>query len=247
MANHKQRLLIHIASQRQWLIPDISRDFHTEFGVIDKRVLKSKHASTIKSNREDAFLILDASFMDVFLKSKRHAQVILPHDAAMVLAYTGAGAETVVVDAGAGSGWLCCFLARYVKKVYCYDIVEKHLETAKQNAERLGVSNISFFCHDIYDGMKHKANLLTLDVPEPWQVLAHAKKKLAIGGYVVCYSPSLTQSQQTVVVAEQEGFIVMDTTEIIRRQWDIDTRRVRPRRDAVGPTGFLTFLRYLGA
>ncbi|MFW5746005.1 MAG: tRNA (adenine-N1)-methyltransferase [Nanoarchaeota archaeon] len=236
-----QRILIDDITGRQWFVQDTSKDFHTQYGAVPADALRRR--KRYRNDRGRMFTICPASFADALSHLKRGAQVILPKDAAMILAYTGVGKKSVVVDAGAGSGWLSCFLSQYVKQVYSYDINERHIEIARKNVTRIGAKNVSVQEHDIYTGIPEKADVLTLDVPEPWRVLPFVKSSLRAGGYVVCYSPSISQSQETVNTARELGLTVVDTIECGVRSWGIQGRRVRPERDQIGPTGFITFLR----
>jgi tRNA (adenine57-N1/adenine58-N1)-methyltransferase catalytic subunit len=240
-----EKILVHQKTGKQWLIRDTDKDFHTQYGAVTKKDIKRKSGSCFQNKQKCKFMILEASFIDRFMRLKRKAQVILPKDAAIILAMTGADSTTRVVDAGGGSGWLTCFLANYVKQVYSYDIVDAHIKVIKDNVERLGFTNVKVKKHDIYTSIPVKPDLLTLDVPEPWRVLPLAKEKVKKGGYVVCYSPSISQSQGTVNAATELGLLVLDTVEVRLRSWDIAGRKVRPKRDEIGPTGFLTFIRII--
>ena len=42
---------------------------------------------------------------------------------------------------------------------------------------------------------------------------------------------------------KKENFYVVKTIEIIERQWEIDGRKVRPKGQEIGHSGFLTFMR----
>ena len=78
-------------------------------------------------------------FPEILKKCKRGPQVILPKDIGIILAYSGIGKNSVVVDAGAGSGWLAVSLANVAKKVTSYEWREEFAELAEKNAKRAGV------------------------------------------------------------------------------------------------------------
>lgn len=237
------RLIIEQETHQQWYVYDTQKDFHTQFGVVSKEYLQQE--KPVKVAAKGTYLwVIPTTLHDDIEHLKRKAQVILPKDAGYILSMTGANKSTVVVDAGAGSGWLSCFLALYVKKVHCCDINEHHLAVAQNNAKRLGVTNITFYHHDIYTGLPATPTVLTLDVPEPWRVFEHTAK-MQIGSSIVCYSPSITQSQQTVLEARLQGHVVVGTYELQVRDWHIKERIVRPKKDEIGPTGFLTFIRVM--
>ncbi len=60
------------------------------------------------------------SFIDHYKRIQRKAQIVLLKDIGLIIAETGINKNSIVVDAGAGSGALCCFLANYVKKIYTH-------------------------------------------------------------------------------------------------------------------------------
>lgn len=240
-----KKIAIHHPTQKEWIISETDRDYHTQFGRIPKEYLNKKKPCIFQNDKQESISIFPALPIDIFMRLKRKAQVILPKDAAMILAYTGANKESVVIDSGAGSGWMTCFLANYVKHVYCYDINKNHLETAKKNIKTLGLKNVTLEEYDIYQGLPVQADILHLDVPEPYRVLENAQEKMQSGAFIVCYSPSLTQSQQTILKAKELGLMVVYTFDVSITYWNIDTRKIRPQKDEIGPTGFFTILRVL--
>jgi tRNA (adenine57-N1/adenine58-N1)-methyltransferase len=64
---------------------------------------------------------------------KRGPQVVLPKDFGMVAAFTGIGKKSVVVDAGAGSGFLAVALGNIAKSVVTYERREEFAKLAERN------------------------------------------------------------------------------------------------------------------
>ena len=87
-------------------------------------------------------------------KFKRGPAVIIPKDIAIIIANTNLDKSSIVLDAGSGSGFLTCFLARFVKKVYSYDNRKEFLEISKSNAASLGLKNITFKLGDVHETIK---------------------------------------------------------------------------------------------
>ncbi|MFT4310202.1 MAG: tRNA (adenine-N1)-methyltransferase [Candidatus Woesearchaeota archaeon] len=235
------KLLIDIQTKKQWLIIDEHKDFYTQYGKVSKEHLQQ---TSFVNEKQRAFCCITPSIHDAIIHLQRGAQVILPKDAGYILAHCGITKTHTIVDAGAGSGWLTCYLAHYAKKVYSCDINEKHLALVHKNVERLGLRNVVIKHHDIYSGLPATPDILTLDVPEPWQVFSHTKK-MRIGSFCVCYTPHITQAQQCVIQAQEHGFSVVHTTELIERTWLLGERKARPLKDEIGHTGFITILRKL--
>ncbi len=229
--------------ENSYLIND-SKDFHCNEGTIEKGMFAEGIAT---SNRGAQFAVIDPLFMDKFLRIRRLAQIIPLKDLGSILVHAKITKESVIVDAGSGSGALACFLAHHAGKVISYDIRDDHLELAIKNKEYLGLTNVTFEKGDIYAGIQEKnVDVVTLDVPEPWIALQHAKEALKKGGYIVSYNPSVPQAQDFVnKVLEDNNLLHEMTIEILEREWEVQGRRVRPKTQGIGHSGFLTFVRRL--
>ena len=88
---------------------------------------------------------------------------------------------------------------------------------------------------------------VVLDLPEPWQVVAHAQRSLAAGGILLAYLPTINQTSELRAALDRSGFAMAETFEILRRTWHIEGRSVRPDHRMVAHTGFLTSARLLAA
>jgi tRNA (adenine57-N1/adenine58-N1)-methyltransferase catalytic subunit len=227
------------------LVKDTSKDYHCKDGYVKKKDL-AKKKGRILTNKDVSFFITPPSFADLFNHLKRGAQIIRAKDAAMILAYTGVGKQSSVIDCGAGSGALACFLGYHVKKVVTYDNDERSIKVVKDNIAFLGLKNVKLKKGDVYGKFRERnADLFTLDVPAPWDALHNAHACLKPGGYLVSYSPQITQAQMTVIAGSKLGFTHTKTIELLEREWVIDEKRARPEYRMMGHTGFLSFLRKL--
>lgn len=231
--------------QDKFLIKDESKDFHTKYGFFKKEDLKKKTGSKIISNTKKEFTVFDPYFIDLYRKIKRDAQIIPLKDIGLIVAETGINNSSKVVDAGAGSGALCCFLANIVKEVTTYEIREDFIEIVKKNIDFLKLKNIKIKHKSIYESIDEKnIDLVTLDLPEPWEAIESAKKALKTGGFLVSYSPSIPQSTDFInKINKDENFVHIKTSEILEREWEIDGRKVRPRSQQIGHSGFISFAR----
>jgi tRNA (adenine57-N1/adenine58-N1)-methyltransferase catalytic subunit len=228
----------------KFLIKDNSEDYHTKHGFFKKQDLKTSNKK-IKTNTKKEFTVFDPYFIDLYKKIKRDAQIIPLKDIGLIVAETGINRDSKVIDAGAGSGALCCFLANIVKEVTTYDIREDFIEIVKKNIEFLKLKNVKIKNKDIYDGISEKAiDLIVLDLPEPWKAIDSAKKSLKAGGFLVSYSPTIPQTQDFInKINNEKDFVHVKTSEIIERNWEIDGRKVRPRSQQIGHSGFVSFVR----
>ncbi|MBI4149871.1 tRNA (adenine-N1)-methyltransferase [Candidatus Woesearchaeota archaeon] len=238
------RLLISQDNQ-SYLLRDITKDFHTKHGFLKAtEIKKAKDGQTLTTNLGYKFIVLSPTFADLFSKIDRGPQIITPKDIGTIAAYTGIGKDSFVVDAGSGSGALCCFIAHLAKKVVTYENDSRSVEVTKKNIQLLGLKNIKLKQADVYQGIEEKnVDVITLDLPEPWKCLEHAHKALKPGGFLVSYSPHITQILQLVNQATALGFTHMKTQETIERQWVVEGQRARPEYQMLGHTGFLAFFR----
>ena len=107
-----------------------------------------------------------------------------------------------------------------------------------------GMNNLILKHEDISKGIKEKnLDLITLDLPEPWQVTKHAEKSLKEGGYLVVYLPNLLQMQRFVLSLKGTSFKLLETVELLERKWFINEQIMRPEFQMLGHTGFMCFCR----
>ena len=234
-----------VVKPRTYYIKDIENDYHTTDGVISKKDLKKKDGSVIKTNQDKEFTIFTSSFLDDFRKISRSAQIIPLKDIGLIIAETGINKDSNVVDAGAGSGALACFLAHICKEVTTYEIRDDFLKIVNENKKFLNLKNLKVKKQDIYKGIDEKdVDLITLDLPSPWNAIKPAEKALKIGGYLVSYSPTVPQVIDFVtVISNNDNFLYIKTSELIKRNWDVEGRKVRSKSEGIGHSGFLTFCR----
>lgn len=231
-------------TDNSFVVLDTSKDFHTKHGAVKKEDFKKKK---IVTNMKKEMSCFDAQFLDVYKKIKRTAQIMILKEIGQVIGLTGIGKNSVVFDAGTGTGALACFLANICKQVYSYDIDDTHIESAKQNVKFLELKNVTIEKRDIIkEGFpKKNADVVVLDLLEPWLCLEHAQNALKSGGFLVCYSPNITQMQKVVNDNQKlkDKFVLVKTVELIERVWKIDGEIVRPQFGKIGHTGFLTVMR----
>lgn len=236
---------VTVSRQRTYFVSDIDKDFHCQDGVIKKEDLNSVNGDSIKSSKGDVFQIFDASYYDIFNRIKRLPQIIPLKDLGWVLSTTGIGNESKILDAGTGSGAICCFFARHCKEVFSYDIRDDHIEIANENKDFLNCFNLTIQKKDVTKGFDQKnADLVMLDLPAPWEALSAANEALKPGGFIVSYSPMITQVQDlTKKVKELGSLIILKTVELTEREWEVDDRKVRPKSRSSIHSGFLTLIR----
>jgi len=240
----EEKMLTIINRLDKFVVKRADQDFHSKHGFIRKDDLKNNKAVT---NTGVEFSLFESPFIDMYDRKKRMAQIITQKDIGTIICETGLGKDSTVLEAGSGSGALCCFLANICKKIISYEIREDHLAVAKENAQMLGMENITFKMADVRDKIAEKnVDVVVLDMPDPWNALANASKALKLGGFLVVYSPTIPQVMDTVAAvnsSHKDTLQHISTFETIQRPWEIDERKVRPFSSYINHTAFLTFIR----
>jgi tRNA (adenine57-N1/adenine58-N1)-methyltransferase catalytic subunit len=185
---------------------------------------------------------------DVMKKLVRGPQIISLKDAAMISAYTGISSGDLVVDAGAGSGFLAIYMGNLVRpdgKVVSYERRPDFARLAKRNVKKAGLDkNVEVKNQDIYEGVDEKGvDVITLDVAEPWNAVVHAKDALKDGGYLVSYSPTIEQVRHFVDECKRSGLRHEQSIECNVREMVLHERGSRPQIKGIMHTGYITFVR----
>lgn len=215
-------------------------DFSCTYGTIKEAEIKN---GIVESNIKKKFIVFDGNFADQMDNLKRGPALMNKKDIGMIIAYTGVGMKSKVVDAGAGCGALSCSLAKIGCDVISYEIKEEHAEVARKNFERTGMK-VELKVKDIYEGIDEKnLDLITLDLLEPGKVLKHAYNSLKSGGFLVCYVTNVSQIMELTSILEKNEFYVDRIIENIEREWDVNSIRARPASSGIMHTGFLVFFR----
>lgn len=217
-------------------------------GVFDPAILVGKRIGSNIQIGDKKYFIFQPSLKDKLLGLKRKAQIILPKDIAHILLECSIQSGHTVLEAGIGSGSLTTALANAVSpggKVYSYDNRDDFIKHAIKNLKQAGLNElVETKNKDITKGIKEKDfDAIILDIPNPWDVVGHAWNALKAGGYLCCYSPLISQVENTVKEIKKHGFIEIKTIENIQREMIVSERGTRPSFNMLGHTGYLTFAR----
>jgi tRNA (adenine57-N1/adenine58-N1)-methyltransferase len=187
---------------------------------------------------------------DFVLKMPRGAQVIYPKDLGPILMLADLFPGAQVFESGVGSGALSMTMLRAGANITGYEIREDFAERAKKNVKAaLGekaLDQYDVLIRDAYEGIEEKDfDRMVLDLPEPWNVVPHAKTALRSGGIILAYTPSILQAAKFKEALEGNGFALIETMEVMNRTWHIEGQAVRPDHRMVAHTAFLTHARLL--
>ena len=223
-------------------IINTDKDFSFGAGILKKEDMNKE--GLIKVQKHDVF-IFNANFNDEYSKLVRGAQTITKKDIGPIITKTGITKDSTIIDAGAGSGGLSCFLGKIALKVDTFDISENNLEIVRKNIKKLDLDNVKAELKDIYNSeefAEKEYDVFTLDVPEPWRAWKTASKVLKLGGYLAVYSPNIMQVRETIINKPQ-NFFLEETIEVIEREWSVSNKVSRPKTKDFSHTAFLIFFR----
>jgi tRNA (adenine57-N1/adenine58-N1)-methyltransferase len=249
-----ERALLVDSKDRRYLVRlEEGASFHTHHGFFDHDDLLGHPEGTFLRMQDGAkYLCVRPTLSDVVLKMPRGAQVIYPKDLGPILLLADVFPGARVLESGVGSGALSMTLLRAGAVVTGYELREDFANNARKNvAGFLGQEVVDERYHvevrDAYEGIDEVSafDRVVLDLPEPWQVVAHAEQALLPGGILVSYLPSIIQVQRLRAQLESSGFGMCTTQEVLVRTWKVDGAAVRPDHRMVAHTGFLTAARLL--
>ncbi|MEM4133616.1 MAG: rRNA adenine N-6-methyltransferase family protein [Candidatus Micrarchaeia archaeon] len=186
----------------------------------------------------------DFRFPPQLQKLKRGPQIILPKDLGAIVAFTGMNKESIVVDAGTGSGFATVFFASIAKKVYSYENKKEFYEFSEKNIKRSGLTNIIHKFGSVFEEIskiEEEIDVINLDLPNPENIF-DSNFNLSENGYIVAYLPHTEQVSKFVSAATKSNFITF-TIEVIVREIISRERGTRPQNTGITHTAYLTFCR----
>ena len=235
---------VTIVRAHQYFVEDTTKQFSTQHGTISVKDLKAKDGSIIKTSQNKEFVIFTPSFIDSWKRIRKQAQTIIPKDIGLIISETGIDKNSFVVDGGAGSGALACYLGHLVKKVVTYEIRDDFLQAIKENIKYLGLKNVTLKHGDLGKSTEKNADLFTIDLPDATHALPAAVKSVKVGGFIVAYCTQVSQVIRFAVETRKNPHLqFVRTSELIDRTWVVDEQRSRPDNKGIGHTAFLTFVR----
>ena len=225
-------------------------EFQSDLGIIKADVLDNAEVGDeVKSHLDHTFKIMKPNINDFIDIMDRRCSILLKKDIGLVLAHTGLGAGSRVVDAGTGAGAIALNFGNVVGlegHVYTYEIREDFAEVAKKNIDNFGIENVTVKNQNIKDGIdEDNLDLVFLDLPKPFEIFEEVWDSLNVGGWLAVYAPYIDQAKLSYRVANKLGFYDIEIIELLERGLEIRQQGVRPKTRMVGHSGYLLFARKL--
>jgi tRNA (adenine57-N1/adenine58-N1)-methyltransferase len=240
----------------------VGATFHTHRGGLSHDdIIGGPDGNVIVASGNTPYVVFRPLLADFTLAMKRGAAVVYPKDAAQIVAFADVFPGARVLEAGAGSGALSCWLLRAVGDQGTLTSFERRpdfAEIARRNVEQF------------FGGPPPAWQLLTgdfgrpsgeagpagpdlsdydrviLDMLAPWDCVDAVAAALAPGGLVCCYVATTTQLSRIVEALRRHGaFDEPSSWESLTRGWHVEDLAVRPDHRMVAHTGFLVTARRL--
>jgi tRNA (adenine57-N1/adenine58-N1)-methyltransferase catalytic subunit len=246
--------------RRHRVVLEAGRSFHTHRGSLAHDDLIGRpEGSVVVSSGGTAYVALRPLLADYSLSMPRGAAVVYPKDAGQILAQADIYAGARVIEAGAGSGALSCWLLRAVGEgglLVSYERRPDFAEIARANVERyfggphpswqLVTGEFPAGGAAAEDAGIADFDRVVLDMLAPWEHADAAATSLRSGGLICCYVATTTQMSRTVEALRAQGsFDEPAAWESLLRGWHVDGLAVRPEHRMIGHTGFLVTARRL--
>ena len=234
--------------------------FHTHRGMLSHDdIIGGPDGNVVRSGGGTPYVVFRPLLADYTLTMKRGAAVVYPKDAAQIVAFADVFPGARVLEAGAGSGALACWLLRAVGDqgtLVSFERRPDFAEIARRNVEQffgepppawqLVVGEFGRPGDDHGLAEPNCFDRVILDMLAPWDCLDAAAGALAPGGLACCYVATTTQLSRTVeALRGHGGFDEPAAWENLVRGWHVEGLAVRPEHRMVGHTGFLVTARRL--
>jgi len=204
------------------------------------------YGDTLTSSSGVVFHVLRPTTAERTMKVRRTTTITYPKDAGWMILHSNVVSGCRVLECGSGSGSMTITLATLVGeegKVYSIERRDDHLERARENVERAGLSSrVEFHLLDaaIHGFPVEGMTTCFIDVPEPWTLVRAAWQVLEGGASWLSLSPSYNQTERLVSVLQGEGFVDIETVEILERKILVRPGKTRPSERNITHTAFLT-------
>lgn len=250
--------------RRHRLVLIMGHAFHTHRGAVaHDDLIGQPEGSVVRASGGTLYIALRPLLADYTVSMARGATVVYPKDAVQIVGLADIFPGARVLEAGAGSGALSCWLLRAVGEngsLVSYERRADFAEIAKRNVEsyfggphpawRLVVGDLPGGDRPGIGEPDESAagdfDRIVLDMLAPWEHVTAAAQWLTPGGLICSYVATATQLSRVVEeLRGHGGFDEPASWETLLRGWHVEGLAVRPDHRMVGHTGFLVTARRL--
>ncbi len=231
------------------------QSFHTHRGSLaHDDLIGQPDGSVVRSSGGTPYVALRPLLADFTLSMGRGAAVIYPKDAGQIVAFADMYPGARVLEAGAGSGALSCWLLRAIGdegRLVSYERRPDFADVARKNVEKFfggPPPSWQLIVGDLTEatGAGEVFDRVVLDMLAPWEYAGAAARLLVPGGLICCYVATTTQLSRIAEALRGQGSFDEPTAwESLIRGWHVDGLAVRPEHRMIGHTGFVITARRL--
>lgn len=184
----------------------------------------------------------DFHFPKTLKKLKRGGPAVtLPKDAGLVIAYSGIGKDSRVVELGTGTGFMTVQLANIAKEVITYEKRKEFAELAAANVKKAGLDNVKIKENDVLEGFDDKdADLVFCDIAEAEKTVENSYSALKKDGMFAAHCLNIEQAK-VLVLELKKKFKDVFMTECIVREYDVRDFGTRPKHFGLMHSAYLVF------
>ncbi|MGC8630468.1 MAG: tRNA (adenine-N1)-methyltransferase [Thermoplasmata archaeon] len=246
LLNHTKMLIDE--RNKKYLIRVTGKFEHVkDLGIIDTSRLIDKNNGDKIEVYDRNFWIIEPTTEDLLEFLERSAQIMSSKDIASILYKCNIRSGSMVVEAGAGSGFMSIALLNTVRpagKVITYELRPDFAELSRKNIELAGLEKWwTLKLDDIANISEKGVDSAVIDVPEPWTAVPAIHNSLKSSGWLSAYVPTVAQLERTVKILRSHNFVNIEAKEILERKWVVGELGSRPETQMLGHTGFLIFAR----
>ncbi|XP_031625876.1 tRNA (adenine(58)-N(1))-methyltransferase catalytic subunit TRMT61A [Contarinia nasturtii] len=208
--------------------------FQTNYGALKvKDLIGMKYGSRVTLTKGWAYVLQPTP--ELWTQTLPHrTQIIYTPDISMILFQLEIKPGSVVVESGTGSGSLSHSFLRAIKPLghlHTFDFHEQRCDIARYEFKMHGLNDfVTVYHRDVCtqgftDELDGKVDAVFLDLPAPHLAVPHAMKALKNSGGRFCsFSPCIEQVQRCCETLEHNGFVEIQTMEILQVEEYVKTK-----------------------
>ena len=254
MAKIKQNsyVLFFYNDSKKWLVKISKNDqLHTHIGVMKHGdAIGKEYGSRLVTNKDKYVYLFEPTIHDFVMKIQHGTQIVYPKDLGYIVARTGLTSGQKVVEIGTGSGSLTTFVASIISPrghIDTFDVDDKFMEIAKKNIAKAGMSKyVTMYKKDLKTTKKipvTDADMVIIDLGDPWTVIPQARKMLKGSGFVVAICPTKNQLEKISSAFVANQYSDIDCTEHILRHIEAREGKTRHSYRGIGHTTYIAIAR----